>query len=316
MKKTTFCTLLIAALTGCSLFEEYPNERTEREPASTPIVVERQKEKEKQEPLVIRNVVLLPFHNKTPFQDQTLQNEIEEQVKKPFTKMKEFNLVDGSDFADLWGEDREVRLPDALARARAQGISGVLTGSIEDILITESGDEVGLFQTRTYRVTATVQLRLIDAQSGKQLYSRIAGANVEEDHTRFFGTRRLLSYDSERARGAVRQAITKAASNLEGALKRMNWVGRIAKVDLHRYYINSGELSGIRRGQLLKVYGPHTPVRDEKADVFIGLAPGPFKGLLRVVDYFGKDGAVAVIHSGAGFRPKDRVELYRPPGNE
>jgi hypothetical protein len=43
------------------------------------------------------------------------------------------------------------------------------------------------------------------------------------------------------------------------------------------------------------------------------VAPGPFKGILKVVDYFGGDGAVAVIHSGAGFRERDRVEMLAAP---
>lgn len=307
----------VVLVTGCSVFEDYPNEKTERTPASSaPLVIERKEaEPEKTEPEVVRNVVLLPFHNRTPFQDEGLQREIQAEIEKPFGSLKGFNLVEGSDYADLTGEDGDIQLSEALARARAQGVSGVLTGTIEDISITEEGDEVGLFQTRTYRVAANVRVRLLDAQSGKELFSKVAGANVREEHTRFLGGRRLLSYDSERARGAVREAVQKASYKMEDALKRMNWVGRIAKVDLHRYYINSGELSGIRRGQLLKVFGPQAAIRDQKADVFIGMAPGRFKGLLKVVDYFGKDGAIAIVHSGAGFQPEDRVELYRPPGH-
>jgi hypothetical protein len=43
------------------------------------------------------------------------------------------------------------------------------------------------------------------------------------------------------------------------------------------------------------------------------MAPGRFKGFLKVVDFFGEDGAIAIVHSGAGFQEKDRVEAYFPP---
>ena len=75
----------------------------------------------------------------------------------------------------------------------------------------------------------------------------------------------------------------------------------------------AGEMSGISRGQLLKVFGDGEPVTDLASQQFLGMAPGRFKGILKVVDYFGMDGAIAVIHSGAGFKEKDRVEIYSPP---
>jgi hypothetical protein len=34
------------------------------------------------------------------------------------------------------------------------------------------------------------------------------------------------------------------------------------------------------------------------------------KGSLEVISYFGQDGAIAVIHSGSGFKENDRIEMY------
>ena len=94
--------------------------------------------------------------------------------------------------------------------------------------------------------------------------------------------------------------------------KKIAWVGRIAKIDLHRYYINAGEETGLSVGQLLKVVGEGFPIRDNASGVNLGTAPGRFKGLLKVVEFMGKDAAVAVLHSGGGFREQDSIELYSP----
>ena len=43
---------------------------------------------------------------------------------------------------------------------------------------------------------------------------------------------------------------------------------------------------------------------------FIGKAPGRMKGTIEIVSYFGKDGAIGIIHSGSGFNENDLVEIY------
>jgi hypothetical protein len=77
-----------------------------------------------------------------------------------------------------------------------------------------------------------------------------------------------------------------------------------------RVYVNAGRLSGLQVGDILKVTEEGDDVYDPDTGRFIGTAPGRLKGTIEVVSYFGKDGAIAVIHSGSGFQENDRVELY------
>ena len=77
-----------------------------------------------------------------------------------------------------------------------------------------------------------------------------------------------------------------------------------------KIYLNVGRISGVQIGDILKVVEDGSEVYDPEIGYHIGKVSGNTKGTIEVVSYFGQDGAVGVIHSGAGFKENDRVELY------
>ncbi len=264
-----------------------------------------------------KRLLILTFSNKAMHGGKELSEFAAQEVKSEVSKNAEYVIVPEEEIDGYEGfltETGNYNYQFIFEKARAHGISAIVTGTIEDLRIQEKGDEVGLFQTRYHTVDAVVRLNLYDAGTEHNLMSKSATAQVTEEHTRFFSSNRSPdSYDSNRGRGAVTKALDKLYSSFMNQAKRIAWVGRIAKIDLHRYYINAGEMSGITRGQLLKVFGDGYPIKDYQTGSMLGMAPGRFKGILKVVDYFGQDGAIAIIHSGASFKEKDRVEIYSPP---
>jgi hypothetical protein len=226
-------------------------------------------------------------------------------IKNAIAKVDDFTVipqeeVEGSE--EFVNAFNEIQLSRIYERSRQQGIAGVFTGTIQDLIIKETGDDVGLFRTRTYTVTATVKLSLYDVATQREISTRIGSGEVVEEHTDFFKT--------DRGKLAVTKGYDKILTNVQSFSRKVAWTGRIAKTDINRYYINAGEMSGLLRGTLLKVYGEGQPVVDPDTKTLLGLAPGRFKGLLKIVDYFGQDGSVAIVHSGGGFREKDRVEIF------
>jgi len=77
-----------------------------------------------------------------------------------------------------------------------------------------------------------------------------------------------------------------------------------------RIFLNVGRISGVQVGDLLRVTEEGEEVFDPQTGVFIGKSPGRLKGTLEVTSYFGQDGSIAVLHSGANFKENDRVEQY------
>ncbi len=310
-----FSLLVLLALAGCSGLFPHENQKTSR-------LDEENKEAKEMIPAETaqpkRRILVLGFLNRTAYQEEAIGPAVLESLKRTLASNPQIVLVPESDFAERLPhnpESAEYDMPAVFRLVRNRGIAGVLGGAVEEIQVGEEGDDVGLFRSRQYTVRATVRVQLYDTRSELEIFNRTDTASVTDELTTMFGSRNPTASDPDRVKGAVAKASEKVAGELPPYLKRVEWIGRVAKIDLHRYYINSGELSGIRIGQLLKVYGEGTPVKDEINNTFLGVAPGPFKGILKVVDYFGNDGAVAVVHSGAGFRERDRVEIISSPKN-
>ncbi|MBI4403546.1 MAG: hypothetical protein HY537_05265 [Deltaproteobacteria bacterium] len=281
---------------------------TERKPATTPALPKALK----------KRVLVIPFINKSGLGGEELSESATAHTKELVSNTEDLLLVPNEDIEgheSFISEDKKHDLGNILSKAKSYGIAGVITGAIEELGIRERGEEVGFFRTRYHTVAATVQLALYDVASEKDLINKKTTAEITEEHTQFFSGSSSDRYDAARGKTAVTKAIDKVLVGLASYAKRMAWAGRIAKVDWHRYYINVGEKTGISRGQLLGVYGEGQPVFDQETNVLIGITSGNFKGVLKVIDYFGQDGTVAVVHSGGGFKERDRVELYRPPQN-
>lgn len=326
MKKiqTLLYVLGIILLTDCSgLFpktetdDESADETSETLPKQEPTAIELKPQIATPNPLegrpMKKRLFVLQFLNKSRHGGDELSLHARDIVYNSLLGAQEFQLVpqqevDGSEkFINDLGEYDFREIYDKL---RAHNVSGVLGGAIDDVVIRETGDETGIFRSRTFAVVATLRLKLYDASTERELLSRLTSADVTEERTEFFNTRKISNYDPERGKVAVRKALEKVINVIPAYAKKIAWTGRIAKIDMHRYYITAGEMSGISKSQLLKVFEDGQPVYDPETKALVGISPGRFKGLLRVVDHFGEDGSVAVIHSGGGFRERDRVEIF------
>lgn len=321
--------LLVVPFLGCSTLDKLAtpaNEKTlsrgeylDKHPEEQSPAVAQQNTKKREEPGELdiqRRVLILRFINKSPYTDEALQEAVGDEVAATISGQGNFVIVREKDlpptnFISPGTQSYDMR--EVLHQARMRGIAGVIGGSIEDVVSADTGDEVGIFRTRNFRVRATLSVHLHDVHTERELFRKMETAEVEEQRTQILTDRAPQSLDSGRVENAVRKSLRTALEPISGYLRKLDWAGRIAKVDLHRYYINAGESTGIRRGQLLKVYGEGQVIRDSKSGDSLGVAPGFFKGFLKVINYFGSDGAIAVVHSGGGFHENDRVEIFTPP---
>jgi len=263
-----------------------------------------------------KRVLVLPFQNYSPLGGEELAKHATDEMKNRISGLNEFILVpetEVQDYQSLLSSTGEPDLKKTVEKARDYGIVAVVMGTIKDVSIKERGNNVGIFKTRYNTVKTAVQVKVFDVLTQKITLDKDTSSELTSESTQVFGQRTPASIQSAQAEGAVSQAIDQMIPQFLSEAQRIGWTGRIAKIDMHRYYINAGERSGVTRNQLLRVFGEAEPVVDRESGLVIGMAPGRFKGFLKVVDFFGEDGAIAVIHSGAGFLEKDRVESYVPP---
>ena len=257
-----------------------------------------------------------------PFVDVTAKKPIKitEAARRAFItelhSTDKFVIIKNEDFEgniqDLL-TNNQYNLAKATEIAGKMGMNAVMEGQILEIETKKLSDDVGIVRKMQVRVTAKVRLRVYSTQNQKEVYNEIRTATLDDSTTRIAEypySDRYLQDDPELVEGVVKKAFQGVVPTLVARLDRMTWRGRVAMVSGDRIYINAGRVSGIQVGDLLKVLDKGDEVYDPESGAYLGYAQGRMKGTIEVVSYFGTDGSIGVIHSGAGFKESDSVEFY------
>ena len=193
------------------------------------------------------------------------------------------------------------------------GLAGVIDGKVLNLRAQRVGDAVGIVREIKARISATVQIRLVNTKNGSIALDETRTADVEESTTRVGEralTDKMLEEDPKLIDSVVTAAFASTIPKIAQAVEKLSWEGRVAMVKGERVYLNAGRISGLNVGDILKITEEGEDVYDPDTGALIGKVPGRLKGTVEVVSYFGKDGAISVVHSGSGFRENDHVELY------
>ena len=91
---------------------------------------------------------------------------------------------------------------------------------------------------------------------------------------------------------------------------KLDWVGRVARIIGNKIYVNAGRGSGLQIGDVLKVLTEGEEVYDPETGAMIGVSKGEVKGTVEIIDYFGPDGSIGILHSGGSVIEGDFVQLY------
>lgn len=265
---------------------------------------------------VKKKVALLPFFNESPFESEDLEVNATEELRTELSRTGEF-IVDPSSYK-LFGTSKEIyvgggmKLVQLTRQAKIAGINFVIFGRVIDARVREKTDEIGVVrQTKSY-TESKVEVRVYDVNAGKEIYTESLGGYADDSTYRFFSSDRedYLSYRRDLLRYAVRVAVRKSVPKVVEMASKLDWVGRVAKIIGNKIYLNAGRESGINIGDILKIITEGTEIYDPETGALIGMSKGDMKGTIEVVDYFGSDGAIAILHSGGQVLEGDFVQLY------
>ncbi len=257
-----------------------------------------------------------------PFIDLSRERgeKVAESARKAFIRSlnttKSFVIIENSDFPKDIKSFRindQYDLEQVSKIASGMGIALTMEGRILEIHARRLGDQVGVMRKIKAQMDAKVQIRVMGSKQNRELLNEIREATIEATTTKFGSyaySDKYLEEDPELIDQVIQKAFRSVLPNLIAVAKKISWEGKIAMVSGDRIYINAGRVSGLQVGDILRVNDEGNEVFDPESGTFIGRAPGRMKGTLEVVSYFGKDGAIGVIHSGQGFKETDQVEFY------
>ena len=265
---------------------------------------------------VKKKIALLPFFNESPFESEDLEVNATEELRMELTRSGEF-IVDPSS-AKLFGPSKEIyvgggmKLVQLTRQAKIAGINFIVFGRVIDARVREKSDEIGIVrQTKSY-TESKVEVRVFDVNAGKEIYTETLNGYADDSTYRFFSSDRedYLSYRRDLLRYAVRVGIRKSVPKIIELASKLDWVGRVAKIIGTKVYLNAGRESGINIGDILRIITEGTEIYDPETGALIGMSKGDMKGTIEIVDYFGTDGSIAILHSGGQVLEGDFVQLY------
>ena len=263
-----------------------------------------------------KRLLVLPFLDISPDRPKELRETARLELMGSLHRSGEVVILDGD---DIKLDDKkllrtgEYDMKAAAKEAGTLGASAILEGKILEFKTRGFSEPVGIIKQVRGRFEIQARVRVYAAGGGRELYNSTKTISIEKSDIRI-GDRadvdRFLRSNPEVIRQLTAETFVEFVPAILGSLSKMNWEGRIAMVNGDRIFLNVGKISGLQIGEVLKVSEDGEEVYDPQSGNYIGRVAGRLKGTLEVVSYFGKDGAIAIVHSGAGFKENDRVEPY------
>ncbi|MEC7275145.1 MAG: hypothetical protein VXV96_02405 [Bdellovibrionota bacterium] len=265
---------------------------------------------------VKKKVALLTFFNESPYGGPDLGITATEELRRELARTGEF-IIDPM-AKKLFGSSKEiyagggVKLVQLARKAKVAGLNFVMFGRVKDARIREKTDEIGVVRETKSYTESKVEVRIFDVNSNKEIYTdEIRGYADDSTFRLFTGDRESkLTYRRELMRYAVKVAVRKTIPRILEISRKLDWVGRVARIIGSKIYINAGRSSGMQIGDILKVVTEGQEIFDPETGALIGVSKGEVKGTVEVIDYFGPDGAIAILHSGGSVVEGDFVQLY------
>jgi TolB-like protein len=263
-----------------------------------------------------KRLMILPFLDTGDQRPQSLRDQARKEVIRGLNKTGEVIVVDSNDLKlDMTRhlQSGEYKLEEVAKLTQELGVSAVLEGKIMELKVRRKSDEVGVFRQLKTTFDCVVRVRIASSRSGKELFNTTKTVTIEESNVRVaeaVDTDRFFMNNPEVLQHLVEDSFLEFTQQIVATMDKLAWEGRIAMVNGDRIFLNVGRISGLQVGDILRVSEEGDEVFDPQNGGFIGKGPGRLKGTLEVVSYFGQDGSIAVVHSGAGFKENDRVELY------
>jgi hypothetical protein len=262
-----------------------------------------------------KRAVLLPFWNDTPIKGR-FEVQSKNALRDMLLEQNRLNLVDERDISlrsqDFYLDADKVNVAHVAENGRKWGVSLVILGRISKIAFRRKDDDVGILRPSAAKAAASVELRMVDVAQAKEIALGEGAGLTENTSLNLFGTSEedTQSTRDELVTDAITDAIHKALPALNKEIDRIQWRGKIAKIVGARIYVNAGRATGLQVGDILKVSSDGQDIFDPENGLFLGRTAGNLKGTLEVAEFFGEDGSICRVHSGANFVEGDVIQLY------
>ena len=222
-----------------------------------------------------RRVGVVHFENKTAYGQQRLGQAATDILITELVKTGKFIVVE-RDKMDQLLQEQKLGLSGAIdSNTAAQmgkilGLSAIVTGSISNFGVQTTGSDYLLTQTKRQEATCSVDIRVVDAETGQILLAD-SGKGVSKVGTgSFLGMGTKGGYAESIEGDALRAAISQLVVNITSQVNKKPWSCRIPQVSSNKIYLSAGTESGLKVGQKLKIYSQGAEIKDPDSGIVLG----------------------------------------------
>lgn len=263
-----------------------------------------------------KKVALLTLFNESPFGKEDLSITATEELRREISRTRDF-IVD-AEASNLFGSSKEIysgggiKLAQLSRKAKLSGVNLVVYGRISHARVRQKTDEIGFVRKTKSYAESEIEIRIFDVLANKEIFSKKMNGNISDSSFKFFMSEKNAQMDHRRGllRYSVKLAVRRFIPNIVKLGSKLDWTGRVAKIIGSKIYLNAGRKSGLNIGDILKVMTEGQEIFDPETGSLLGVSKGQVKGTLEIIDYFGPDGTVAILHSGGSVTEGDFVQLY------
>lgn len=166
----------------------------------------------------------------------------------------------------------------AVKIGQVMGLEAIVVGAVSQFGVKKEGSDYLLAQSKRQVADVTVDIRLIDVQSGQVILADSGKGMAKNSKGSFLGMGTKGGYDETLEGEALRAALVQFVTNIASQLNKKPWSCMIAAASGDQLYLNAGPDSGVEEGMKLDCYRQGAEIRDPRSNLVIG----------RVEDYLGR----------------------------
>lgn len=287
-----FTVNLLSFFTGCA-----PSTSVKKKQAVT---IEKPKE------VVVppkKKISVVEFENKTAYGQRRLGDAASDILMTELGKSQKFILIERAKLDKIIAEQKlqATGMYDAATVAqlgKLAGVDAIVVGVISQFGVKTGGSDYLLTQSKQQVAECTVDIRVIEVETGKILYVDSGKGVAKSSKGSFLGMGTKGGYDETLEGESLRAAIAKFVDNIVYQVNARPWSCRVAEVDENNIYLDAGKESNLKLGTKLAVFNQGKEIRSPDTGMVIGRTEEK-AGEIEVSEYFGENGSTAKLLKGS-----------------
>lgn len=247
-------------------------------------------------------VGVVDFENKTAYGQNRLGQAASDILITELVKTGKFIVVEREKMEKLLEEQKKglsgaIDATTATKMGKILGLSAIVTGAISNFGVRTTGSEYIIAQSKRQEATCTVDIRVVDAETGQILLADSGKGVSKVSSGGFLGLGTKGGYAESIEGDALRAAISKQIENITSQINKKPWSSRIAQVANGKIYLSAGTESGLELGQKLKVFSQGAEIKDPDSGIVLGREEEEL-GMLEVISHAGEKLSLGKVLKG------------------